>query len=63
MRVTGRYGVEVAEAARAGGQSDDQAGARRLGGDWALIGQRIGEEWARKAGSDVAFDRPQQTAR
>ena len=63
MRVTGRYGVEVAEAAQASGESDARADAGRRDGDSAMIGRRVGEEWARKAGSDVTFDRRQQTAR
>jgi len=55
--------VEVADAARASEQSDAQAGGRRQDDDWAMRGRRIGEEWARKAGSDLTFDRRQQTAR
>jgi hypothetical protein len=63
MRVTSRYGVEVVEAARASERDAARPDERPTDDDWAMVGQRVGEEWARRAGSDLNFDRRRQTAR
>jgi hypothetical protein len=62
MRVTSRYGV-VVETARASEREAARNDERRTDDGWAMVGRKVGEEWARRAGSDLNFDRRRQTAR